>query len=120
MGGDVAVRVATEGAVMRASIGASTVEESRGAELLEVVGGALDRSRGRLTHLVLDFSGVTFINSSGLAACIELRNRASGAGAPTIIYGADRSVRDVLRMVRLERLFGFAGTAAELEAALRR
>ncbi len=114
------VTVTTEDGVVRASIVAPSVEEREAAALLEAVRGALRRAGHDLRCVVLDFGGVSFINSTGLAACIELRNGAQAKGAPTIIYGANAAVAGLFRMVRVDRLYTFANSARELDEMITR
>ena len=65
--------------------------------------------------MVLDFGAVTFINSSGLAACIEVHNSAAAQGARTILYRPRDNVSDLFRMVKVDRLYAFAHDAQELQ-----
>jgi anti-anti-sigma factor len=114
MGQEDAVEVATAGRVVRATFRGGSVEEDAAEALLRSVRQALERCEGGPTRLVLDFSAVTFINSVGLAACIELRNLVAASGTPTIVLGAAAPVRDLLRMVRVERLFHLVADEEEL------
>jgi anti-anti-sigma factor len=75
---------------------------------------AMEQLGEGLTNVVLDFGGVGFINSSGLAACIELRNGAAEKGARTILYQPTHDVLQVFTMVKVDRLFTTVHTAEEL------
>ncbi len=115
-----AINVTTEDGVVRAGIIAPSIEEREAAALLESVRGALRRAGRELRCVVLDFEGVSFINSTGLAACIELRNGAHTRGVPTIIYGANAAVAGLFRMIKVDRLYSFAGSARELDELIAR
>ena len=78
----------------------------------------MDQVGHGLTGVVLDFTEVDFINSSGLAACIELRNGASARGAKTVIYRPKDNMLELFRMVRVDRLYSFASNDDELTRAL--
>ncbi len=109
------VTVSNDGGVVTARIVASNVEEREATGILNAVKGAMGEAGERLRFVVLDFGEVEFINSSGLAACIELRNGADAQGAHTIVYRPKDDVNQVFRMVRVDRLYTFAHTAEELE-----
>ncbi len=55
--------------------------------------------------VVLDFSGVQFINSVNIAAVIAVRNRAQTAGIAFHAAGLQERVRSIFRVLRLDRLF---------------
>jgi anti-anti-sigma factor len=108
------VEISADGGVVTAKIVAPSVEERPANIILEKTRAAMDQVGEELTNVVLDFGGVDFINSSGLAACIELRNGAAEMGARTILYQPTADVLQVFTMVKVERLFTTAHTAEEL------
>ena len=112
------VDVSSEGGVVTAKIVTSTVEEREATVILDNVKGAIDQAGNGLRYVVLDFGSVAFINSSGLAACIEIRNQADTQGAKTIVYRPREDVDQVFKMVKVDRLYTFAHTAEELATAL--
>lgn len=84
--------------------------------ILKHVRAAMDRVGDGLQAVVLDFGEVAFINSSGLAACIEVRNGAAAHGARTIVYRPRDDVSDLFHMVKVDRLYVFAHDARQLQA----
>ena len=108
------VEVTSDGGVVTARIVASSVEENACQAMLIRTQEAMDQVGGGLTDVVLDFGGVDFINSSGLAACIELRNGAAEKGARTILFQPADDVLQVFAMVKVDRLFTTVHTAEEL------
>jgi anti-anti-sigma factor len=56
-------------------------------------------------RLDADLSGVTFLDSSGLAALIRLHRRAEQDGAAMRVVALTPYLRDVLRMTAMDRLF---------------
>ncbi len=109
------VDVIRDGAVLTARITVPDVEEPESVVFHNTVQAAIDEAGPDLEVLVLDLGEVTFINSSGLAACIKLRNGASKHGARTIVYRATKEVTDLFRLVQVDRLYAFADDAQELE-----
>lgn len=63
-----------------------------------------DRLPG-LRHLVVDLGKARSMSAIGLALCVDLRNRAATAGLAPVLSGANGEVMDVLRMMKVERLF---------------
>ena len=67
-----AVDVTTGHGVVAAKIVDGAVEAHRAAVILDTVRMAIDEYAGDLRFVVLDFGDVDFINSSGVAAMLEL------------------------------------------------
>ncbi|MHC4079862.1 MAG: STAS domain-containing protein [Planctomycetota bacterium] len=108
------VKISSDGGVVTAKIVAPSVEERPANMILEKTREAMELVGDGLTNVVLDFGDVDFINSSGLAACIELRNGAAEKGARTILYQPTNDVLQVFTMVKVDRLFTTVHTAEEL------
>lgn len=56
-----------------------------------------------LRELILDLSGVTFIDSSGLAAVVEASRRAARSGVEFGVAPGDGRVRQVLAITQIDR-----------------
>ncbi|MHC4142132.1 MAG: STAS domain-containing protein [Planctomycetota bacterium] len=108
------VEISADGGVVTAKIVAPSVEERPANIILARTREAMEQIGDGLTNVVLDFGDVDFINSSGLAACLELRNGAAEKGARTILYQPRDDVLQVFTMVKVDRLFTTAHTAEEL------
>jgi anti-anti-sigma regulatory factor len=54
---------------------------------------------------VLEFAGVTMLSSMGLGMCVDLRNRAAAAKLKPHMTGMSRSLLDLFRMMRVDRLY---------------
>lgn len=74
-----------------------------GAELLRRAGAGLVATGG---SVVIDLSGVTFIDSAGLCALVGLARRSSECGGKISFVGARRSVSRVLSMSGVDQLLG--------------
>ncbi|GAB3424380.1 STAS domain-containing protein [Flindersiella endophytica] len=55
-------------------------------------------------HLVIDMSGVTFIDSAGLTVILAARQRARAQGGDTYLLGPTKQIRKVLAITSLDRL----------------
>jgi anti-anti-sigma factor len=108
------VEISADGGVVTAKIVVPSVEERPANIILARTREAMEQIGDGLTNVVLDFGDVDFINSSGLAACIELRNGAAEKGARTILYQPRDDVLQVFAMVKVDRLFTTVHTADEL------
>jgi anti-anti-sigma factor len=76
-----------------------------------------DRLPG-LRHLVLDLGKARSMSAIGLALCVDLRNRAVAAGLSPVLAGASGEVLDVLRMMKVERLFNVVRSERDLKQLL--
>lgn len=72
-------------------------------ERLEAMGGPEG-----LPHVVLDFSGVTYINSSNIAQLLRLRQTLEPAGRQLRLVGVDGDVLEVMRTTGLDRVLSFS------------
>ncbi len=112
------VAVSNEGGVITATIAVAMIEEREATTILENVKSAMNQAGEGLRWVVLDFGAVSFINSSGLAACIEIRNEATQHGVSTILYRPTEDVNELFKMVKVDRLYRFVNTADELSEVI--
>jgi len=101
-----------------------------GPHVLEVA-GELDHHTGRLLTraveetpfaehgLVIDLSGMTYCDSTGITVLITAYQRAEALGAPLGLAGVGRDQMRVFEVVGLDQVFTFHGTAEEAAASLR-
>ena len=59
----------------------------------------------RPEHLVVDLSGVTCIDSAGLAALIQAMQKVEAYGGQFSLAGVKATVRSIFKMSRLEEVF---------------
>jgi anti-sigma B factor antagonist len=59
----------------------------------------------KLPRILLDFSGVTYVDSSGLATMIETLQRVQTYGGQLAIFGLRDSVRSIFEIARLDQIF---------------
>ncbi|HEY9645595.1 MAG TPA: STAS domain-containing protein [Chroococcidiopsis sp.] len=70
------------------------------------------------TALVIDLSGIAFIDSSGIGALVIAHNRAKRINIKFILCGLSEQVRMSLHLTGLMQVFEAYSTLAECEAAL--
>jgi anti-sigma B factor antagonist len=71
----------------------------------------------RPEHVVVDFSGVTFIDSSGLAVLINAMQDVKKYGGKLTLSGINTDVRSIFEMARLDQFFLIDPNDDELLAA---
>ena len=75
-------------------------------------------AHSKVSTLLLDFSSVDYIDSSGLATLIEYVRESSSFKGKLALCGLQKKVRTIFDLVRLNELFVISGTAGEAAAAL--
>jgi anti-sigma B factor antagonist len=65
--------------------------------------GALIQKKPK--KLVVDLSGVSYIDSSGLAALIEAMQKMDGFGGKLVLAGLQENVRPIFEIARLDQVF---------------
>jgi anti-anti-sigma factor len=71
-----------------------------------------------LRHVVIDLSDVHSMASLGLGLCIELRNAARNQQASCILFGLGPELRDLFRLMKIDRLFTMACSTDDLGKAV--
>lgn len=56
-------------------------------------------------RILIDLSGVSYIDSSGLAVFIEALQRVMGYGGKLVLFGLQESVRNIFEIARLDQVF---------------
>jgi anti-anti-sigma factor len=80
------------------------------------VGQAADALRAGARRLFIEMEGVSFVDSAGLAALLNVLRRATAARAGMVLVGAPPHLLSVLAQTRLDREFDFAATVADATA----
>jgi anti-sigma B factor antagonist len=108
-----------------------TVSEEKSGEVLVLgLSGQIDREGARIflqritqildggqQYLVIDFTGVTYINSTGLSALILVAKRLGKTGGKFILAGVIDPIQKVLKISGLATLFTILPTKAEALAS---
>lgn len=59
---------------------------------------------GKIRQVVFDFSGTSFMDSSGVGALLGRYKRMRERGGSVMIYGADTQIRRILRIAGVDKL----------------
>jgi anti-sigma B factor antagonist len=94
--------------------GKITISEGTG-ELRECVSGLLERGT---RHLVLDLSGLSYVDSAALGEIVAARRRAGARGGQIVLAGPSGKVRDLVELTRLDALVDIRDDVDSALAAL--
>ena len=72
----------------------------------------------KIRAVVIDLSHVKILSSFGLGWCIEVRNAARLINAKTVLIGLSRELQDLMRMMKVERLYTIVQNAGDLPGAI--
>jgi anti-anti-sigma factor len=70
--------------------------------------------------VVLDLGGVAFVDSAGLSVLVGLFKSTHARGRTLMLVGVRPAVLEVMRVIRLDEIFRFAGSLDEALDRLRR
>ncbi|MET9498328.1 STAS domain-containing protein [Streptomyces sp. NPDC006552] len=70
------------------------------------------------TPVVIDMTGLTYCDSTGITVLITAHNRAEQARSPLVLAGLNKDLRHVLRIVGLDQIFTFQPTADDAVRSL--
>jgi anti-sigma B factor antagonist len=79
---------------------------------------SLKEALNQTPKMVLNLSGVTYIDSGGLGTLVGVYSSARGAGADIKLTGLGQRLRDVLQITKLATVFEVFDTEQEALAAL--
>ncbi len=78
------------------------IDLHRSPEVKEMLLPLIQRKAPRI---LIDMSGVSYIDSSGLAVFIETLQRVLGYGGRFAIFGLQETVRNIFEIARLDQVF---------------
>src|SRR4029453_19083657 len=76
-------------------------------------GALAEHARARRALLLLDFSGVPYVDSSALATIVEYARQAQNSSGRFALAGLNERVRTIFELVRLHEFLAIHGTVAE-------
>jgi anti-anti-sigma factor len=94
-----------DGGVLTAVLVGPSVGGREAPIISRMVQDCIQEHAAELRFVVLDFSNISFVNSSGLGACIEIHNLARTHGTPVVLYGMREDLRNLFKITRLDKLF---------------
>lgn len=81
-----------------------SVGQAEAPHIRERVAQELARA-GQGKVFVLDLSQVSLLSSMGLGVCVDLRTLAEKKGLRPVLFGMNRHLEDLFKLMRIERLF---------------
>ena len=99
------VSVTQSGRCITARLVAPSIGQREAPIIENEIIDALKDSEKRTKWLVIDLSAVSVLSSMGLGMCVELRRHAKERKMNTALYGLNGHLRDLFRMMKVERLY---------------
>ena len=81
------------------------------------LGGRVEQGRSR--HVIVDCEHLEFIDSRGLETLVDLQRTLAGSGGAVRLASPDDTVRDILRLTRLESALEACPTIEDAVRSLR-
>jgi anti-sigma B factor antagonist len=102
----------------------TTIREQPGATIVDVTGDIdMDTSPGfrktlldslkKMPRLVVNLSGVRYVDSSGIASLVEVLKEARDKQKKLILFGLNSAVLEALQLTRLTKMFDILETEEE-------
>jgi len=91
------------------------IDLARSPELREVLS---THAKARRPVLIVDFKGVTYVDSSGLATLIEYVRKAQAYGGSFALVNVNERVQTIFDLVRLSEFLSIFPTLADAKTAL--
>lgn len=83
----------------------------------ELRGELLEALEGRPQRLIIDLSGVTYMDSSGVGTIVEAKRRADKAASTLVLTGLQPRVRSVFEITQLDKFFKITDSVDEAREA---
>ncbi len=83
-------------------------------QLNEVLTGLLGNGRYRL---IIDLSGVSYINSGGLRCLVSAWRQARAENGDVVLFGLNERILEVFTMVGFDKVFRIVDTSLQAQAA---
>jgi len=101
-----------------AQVTAQVLGQREAQEAAEAITKALLAFEGKGRCFVLDLGRVSMLSSLGLGMCVDTRHRALERGMRPVMYGLSPQLLELMRMMKVDRLFTFVHGPAELARIL--
>jgi len=85
-------------------------------EISDAINELLADAKGR--YFVLDVTDVKMLSSMGLGMCVDLKNQADRMKMRSILFGATPALLQLLKLMRVDRLFTVVADNEALERVL--
>jgi len=86
------------------------------SEIGDAITELQSESKGRA--MVLDLSDVRMLSSMGLGMCVDLKNQADRAKMRPLLFGANATLLELLKLMRVDRLYTVVADQSALDRQL--
>ena len=117
--GDMFVRFRPDADAYIASIHAPSITQRESEIISAALQDALTDIAG-YKWLVIDMHEVTFMSSMGIGMLVDARSRAAGKKMKVVLSNVSSEMNQLLRMVKLEKVFAICTNDKQLKKALKR
>lgn len=101
-----------------AQVTAQVLGQREAQAAAEAISKAIASIEGKGRCFVLDLGRVSMISSLGLGMCVDTRHRAMERGMRPVMYGLSPQLLELMRMMKVDRLFTFVHGPGELARLL--
>lgn len=91
------------------------LDQSLTPQLNETLTSLLENGR---YHLMINLSGVSYINSGGLRCLVTAWRKARAENGDVVLFGLNGRILEVFTMVGFDKVFRIVDTSLEAQAAL--
>ena len=105
--------------VLTARLTGPHIGEREAQIIARELNAAIAAADAQFKALVLDMKAVRALSSLGLGMCIDVRNSAAARGGKTIMLRLGRELYELLRMMKMDRLYTLVHSREELKKLLR-
>lgn len=109
----------TEGAVLIAKMVGPNIGQRESEIIVQAFKAALENDLDS-AHLLIDMSEVNFMNSMGIGMLVDLRSQAAAKNMNLVMGGVKPDLENLLKMVRLDKLFTICTNDKQLAKALKK
>ncbi len=114
------MRYSSDADAFVATIHAPTITERESGIISESLQEALADVGSSYKWLVIDMKQVTFMSSMGIGMLVDARSRAAGRKMKVVLSNVAGELDQLLRMVKLDKVFKICTTDKQLKKALKR
>jgi anti-anti-sigma factor len=113
-----AVELSFHGGILLATVRASAIDSGNADRLCRDIESGIASAGRRFRGLLMDMGAVGFMNSRGLAVCIDLARAASEAGGRAAVIGLSEDLARMFSLMKVDRLLVPCGDERSARAYL--
>jgi anti-sigma B factor antagonist len=86
------------------------IDKNQATAMMEQIGNLIAKGK---THIVLELSGVKYMNSSGLNVLVNILTKARNAGGDVSVCNLSKKVEELLVVTKLDTIFKILPTVED-------